>query len=144
MRCESRKPSVDFPGRDEIKLAEFADEAMTQFLGRGSWIDGIGTIHGVSCNNRFDRSMAQRQMFRIIDNGHVAWERSLASIDNVDAAPTLDARVIGRTVIASEPFTLYSIDGRRIASGEGSVEVAAPGIYIVATPSASAKVAVSL
>lgn len=143
MRCEKRKPSTVFPGHDEIFLAEFADEAMTQFLGRGSWIAGIGTIHGVSCNSRFDRSMANHQLCRIIVNGRVAFERSLAGIGSVvEAQKNFEVRTAGRYVMADEPFALYTTDGRLISSGTTTVEVTTPGIYVAASQSGAAKVAV--
>lgn len=65
-------------------------------------------------------------------------EDGIESIDLSDAAITITGKIIN----TQGPIWVYNLNGSEVAAGQGTVEIPAPGFYIVRTSAGAAKITV--
>lgn len=121
VRCRKRSASEVFPGRDEIWLDEFADEALTERIGGGLWISGIGSPFSVLYNNRFADIPVESNLTDVSAVGEQLWSRTEGAPD-YSGIEAIGAAAAGA---ACCPAAYYNMQGIRIGG-----EPTAPGVYI--------------
>ena len=117
--------------------------------GQTVWTKGYGSAKGIFQNisaNRFVINDISNPIMLRVSNGEDVYYEYDLDPDHIEpvAVPADDAGISieGRTVTATAPMTIHSIDGRTVASGITEATVATPGVYIVSSGTARTKIAV--
>ena len=157
VKCVSVTPSEEYGGWPVMHFemydsTEFTDE---YFFGEGDWLVGIGNVVSVT-DNYFTDDICGRggRILSVEKDGEVICKYlgesdSLGEVASADMSVSVDGvQACVKGADAGCEVSAYGVDGsqvaRAVASSDGCAVLALPraGLYLVATPSGTAKIMV--